>query len=133
MATETLAKELEIEGRKNDIDIKTPETSSEISQTRNRAEFLSSFTQEENKAIMRKVDRRFLILIGLMYVIKNVSISAMSQQEKWLTVIQIDYQNAASAKVLQVGQKSNILVELHMTANQYNWVQSIYFVSTTPT
>jgi hypothetical protein len=81
MATEKLAKELEIGGRKNDIDTKTPETSSEISQTRNRAEFLSSFTQEENKAIMRKVDRRFLILIGLMYVIKNVSIVAISQQE----------------------------------------------------
>jgi hypothetical protein len=47
-------------------------------------------------------------------------------------MIQIDYQNAASAKVLQVGQKSNILVELHMTADQYNWVQSIYFVSSTP-
>ena len=42
---------------------------------------------------------------------------------------QIDYQNAASAKVLQVGQPSNIMVELDMTANQYNWVQSIYFVS----
>ena len=78
MATEISAKELEIEGGKNDIDAKTPETSSEASQTRDRAEFLSSFTQEENKAIMRKVDRRFLILIGLMYVIKNVSISATS-------------------------------------------------------
>jgi hypothetical protein len=80
MATEMSAKELEIEGRKNDIDTKTPETSSEVSQTRNRAEFLSSFTQEENKAIMRKVDRRFLIIIGLMYVIKNVSLSAMSNK-----------------------------------------------------
>ncbi|KAH8892903.1 permease of the major facilitator superfamily [Thozetella sp. PMI_491] len=74
--------------------------------------FLSSFTQDENKAIMRKVDRRFLIIIGMMYVLKN-----------------IDYTNAAAAKVLQVGRPSNILNELHMNTNQYNWVQSIYFIA----
>ena len=38
-----------------------------------RRAFLSSFTQKEEKAIMRKVDRRFLLLIGLMYLIKTVS------------------------------------------------------------
>lgn len=38
-----------------------------------RAAFLSSFTAEEEKNIMRKVDRRFLVLIGLMYMIKTVS------------------------------------------------------------
>lgn len=37
--------------------------------------------------------------------------------------------NAANVKVLQVGQPSNVLNELKMSANQYNWVQSIYFVS----
>jgi hypothetical protein len=73
MATDTPSKEIEI-GGKDDVDPKTPETSSEVSQTRSRAEFLSSFTQDENKAIMRKVDRRFLLIIGMMYVIKNVCI-----------------------------------------------------------
>lgn len=34
--------------------------------------FLASFSAEEDKAIRRKVDRRFLWLIGLMYIIKNV-------------------------------------------------------------
>ncbi|KFY12870.1 hypothetical protein V492_03606 [Pseudogymnoascus sp. VKM F-4246] len=77
-----------------------------------RVAFLASFSPEEDKAIRRKVDRRFLWLIGLMYIIKN-----------------IDYQNAANVKVLQVGQPSNILNELGMTADQYNWVQSIYFIS----
>ena len=48
----------------------------------------------------------------MMYLIKN-----------------IDYQNAANAKVLQVGQPSNIMEELKMTTEEYNWVQSIYFVS----
>lgn len=77
-----------------------------------RESFLASFTAEEDRRIMRKVDRRFLLLIGLMYMLKN-----------------IDYMNAAVVKVLQVGQPRNILVELNMTADQYNWVQSIYFVS----
>jgi MFS family permease len=31
-------------------------------------------------------------------------------------------------KVLQVGEDRNILTELNMTSNEYNWVQSIYFV-----
>lgn len=38
-----------------------------------RISFLSSFSPEEDKAIRRKVDWRFLWLIGLMYIIKNVS------------------------------------------------------------
>ncbi|KAL2072048.1 hypothetical protein VTL71DRAFT_11391 [Oculimacula yallundae] len=77
-----------------------------------RRAFLSTFTPEEDLAIRRKVDYRFLWLIGLMYIIKN-----------------IDYTNAASVKVLQVGQPTNILIELNMTANEYNWVQSIYFIA----
>jgi len=80
--------------------------------TAERVAFLSSFSPEEDKAIRRKVDWRFLWLIGLMYIIKN-----------------IDYTNAASVKVLQVGKPSNILNQLHMTSDQYNWVQSIYFIS----
>ncbi len=31
--------------------------------------------------------------------------------------------------MLQVGEDRNILNELHMTSDQYNWVQSIYFIS----
>lgn len=37
-----------------------------------KAAFLATFTPEEEKAIMRKVDKRFFILIGLMYMIKQV-------------------------------------------------------------
>ena len=38
-----------------------------------KAEFLSSFTAEEEKSIMKKVDARFLLLTGIMYMIKTVS------------------------------------------------------------
>ncbi|EXJ77833.1 hypothetical protein A1O3_08992 [Capronia epimyces CBS 606.96] len=77
-----------------------------------KAAFLATFTAEEEKKIMRKVDQHFFLLIGLMFLIKTV-----------------DFTNAANVKVLQVGQESNILKELHMTPNQYNWVQSIYYIA----
>jgi len=37
-----------------------------------RITFLFSFSPEEDRAIRRAVDWRFLWLIGLMYIIKNV-------------------------------------------------------------
>ena len=90
----------------------TLQSSSSSTSDEYRETFLSSFSAEEDRRIMRRVDRRFLLLIGLMYMLKN-----------------IDYTNAANVKVMQVGQPRNILKELHMTADEYNWVQSIYFVS----
>lgn len=76
-----------------------------------RQNFLSRFTADDDRRIMRKVDLRFLPLMGFMYLVK-----------------QVDYTNAASIKVLQVGQPSNVLTELGMTADQYNWIQTLYFV-----
>lgn len=40
----------------------------------------------------------------------------------------MDNTNASYIKVLHIGQPSNILKELKMTANEYNWVASIYGV-----
>lgn len=77
-----------------------------------RAAFLAQFSFAEEKSIIRKVDWRIVSIIGLMSMIR-----------------QIDYNNAASVKVLHVGEKSNILIELGMSADQYNWVQSIFFVN----
>jgi hypothetical protein len=94
------------------VDEKPLPSSASSSSQNDREAFLSTFSAEEDKRIMRKVDRRFLLLIGLMYMLKNV-----------------DYMNAAVVKVLQVGEDRNILTELNMTADQYNWVQSIYFIS----
>ncbi|KAK7744803.1 hypothetical protein SLS62_010036 [Diatrype stigma] len=60
-----------------------------------KARFLETFSAAEGAAIMKKVDRRFFVLIGLMYMIK-----------------QIDTNNAANVKVLQVGEPSNVITEL---------------------
>jgi MFS family permease len=83
-----------------------------VSKDEYRANFLAGFTAEEEKKIMRKVDSRLLVLCGLLFMIK-----------------QIDVNNAASVKVLSPGQPTNIMVQLNMSADEYNWVQSIYYIS----
>lgn len=37
-----------------------------------RTAFLATFSNEEEKAIIKKVDRRFLVLYGIMFMFKNV-------------------------------------------------------------
>ena len=86
-------------------DLKGESPPSSLNEREDVEAFLSTFSAEEHKSIMRKVDRRFLLLIGLMYMLKN-----------------IDYMNAAVVKVLQVGEPRNILTELNMTSDEYNWV-----------
>ena len=44
-----------------------------IEEAGGKANFLATFTPQDDKAIMRKVDRRFLLLIGILYMTKNVS------------------------------------------------------------
>ncbi|KAF4534897.1 MFS transporter [Lasiodiplodia theobromae] len=60
---------------------------------------------------------------------KKAFLATFSAAEDKAIMRKIDYMNAANVKVLQVGQPSNVLNELKMSANQYNWVQSIYFIS----
>jgi len=43
-----------------------------------REAFLSEFSAKESKRIMSKVDRRFFILIGLMFLVKNVCITVIN-------------------------------------------------------
>ncbi|CAK7198065.1 hypothetical protein SEUCBS139899_000723 [Sporothrix eucalyptigena] len=77
-----------------------------------RTAFLASFSAAEEKAIMRKIDYRLLVLAGIIYMIK-----------------QIDVNNASSVKVLSPNEPTNILIQLKMTANEYNWVQSTYYIA----
>jgi hypothetical protein len=99
-----------------------------IEEAGGKAAFLATFTPQDDKDIMRKVDKRFLLLIGILYMTKNVSRRSTIRDRPSLIVRQIDYLNASVVKVLQVGEDRNILTELNMTSDEYNWVQSIYFV-----
>ncbi|KAF2788032.1 putative vitamin H transporter [Melanomma pulvis-pyrius CBS 109.77] len=78
------------------------------SNSKARAAFLATFSAKEEKSIMRKVDMRFCLLIGLMFIIKN-----------------IDFGNIGIIKTMQAGHPSNILKELGFSSNQYNWVATI--------
>ncbi|KAK1594598.1 high-affinity nicotinic acid transporter [Colletotrichum navitas] len=85
-----------------------------------RAAFLSTFSAEEERSAINKVDKAFLVLIGIMYMIKQESDTG------------IDQTNAANIRVLQVGVPRNIMKELNMTSDQYNWVWSIYGLTWCP-
>lgn len=37
-----------------------------------RSAFLSTFSAEEERSILNKIDKRFLVIIGFMYMIKQV-------------------------------------------------------------
>lgn len=50
-----------------------------IEEAGGKANFLATFTPQDDKAIMRKVDRRFLLLIGILYMTKNVGGSSSRQ------------------------------------------------------
>ena len=99
-----------------------------IEEAGGKAAFLATFTPQDDKDIMRKVDKRFLLLIGILYMTKNASRLSSIRYISPLTLRQIDYLNASVVKVLQVGEDRNILNELKMTSHEYNWVQSIYLV-----
>ena len=94
-----------------------------------KAAFLSTFTADEEKHIMSKVNKVFFLLTGMMYLIKQVStLHPCFGSGKILTLVKVDQNNATNVRVLQAGESSNIMTELRMSSNDYNWVGSIYGV-----
>lgn len=69
-------------------------------------------SSEDEKKLMRRIDCRLLPLLALMYMIKA-----------------IDAANLSNARIMDEGTDRNILAELHMSSNQYNWVTTAYTVS----
>ncbi|KAL4871372.1 major facilitator superfamily domain-containing protein [Aspergillus spectabilis] len=70
-----------------------------------RIAFLATFSADEEKVIMRKVDHRFLVLIGLMFM--------------------ICFGIASVIRTMQMGEPTNILIELGMSSDDYNWVATV--------
>jgi fructose-1,6-bisphosphatase len=56
----------------HDVEVQSISEKSPEQLAQERTDFLATFSAEEEKAIMRKVDMKFLLLIGLMYLVKNV-------------------------------------------------------------
>jgi hypothetical protein len=65
-----------IEGNDNVAEISSTQSQPQsIEEAGSKAAFLATFTPQDDKDVMRKVDRRFLLLIGILYMTKNVSTS----------------------------------------------------------
>ncbi|KAF2160339.1 hypothetical protein M409DRAFT_29189 [Zasmidium cellare ATCC 36951] len=71
----------------------------------------TALSGEEEKRLLRRLDWRILPLMALMYVVKN-----------------IDQSNMSNVLVMNRGTPRNILQDLHMTSNQFNLVNVAYYV-----
>lgn len=80
-----------IDGEKTHVvDIQAEVAPESFTTEEEKQAFLATFTAEDDKAIMRKVDRKFLLLIGLMYMVKNVSYVRQNQRFYHLMHIIVD-------------------------------------------
>ncbi|KIX99639.1 uncharacterized protein Z520_04273 [Fonsecaea multimorphosa CBS 102226] len=68
-------------------------------------------TEAEEKKLMRRVDWHLMPLCSIMFLLKNM-----------------DYQNAANARIMNKGTDQNILTQLHLTSNDYNFISTIYYI-----
>jgi hypothetical protein len=70
-----MSSETKIEGPDDVAEVDSTQSSQpqSIEEAGSKAAFLATFTPQDDKDVMRKVDRRFLLLIGILYMTKNVS------------------------------------------------------------
>ncbi|KIW66256.1 hypothetical protein PV04_08455 [Phialophora macrospora] len=68
-------------------------------------------SEAEEKKLMRRIDWHLMPLCSIMFLLKNM-----------------DYQNAANARIMNKGTPLNILTQLHMSSNDYNFISTIYYV-----
>jgi hypothetical protein len=89
MSSESVSSVLSPTGKDNDKNVVSivPESIIDEEATE-KAAFLASFILEEEKKILRKIDYRFLVLIGLMYMIKQVRSTFTDMRHPELTELQ---------------------------------------------
>ena len=72
------------------VDSVSPADAQNVAEAGSREAFLGSFAPEEEKRILRKVDKRFLLLIGVLYLVKNVSADYwITAHVQWLIPIRL--------------------------------------------
>ncbi|KAI1624129.1 putative pantothenate transporter [Exophiala viscosa] len=71
----------------------------------------SLLTELEEKKLMRRVDWHLMTLCSIMFLLKN-----------------IDANNTANARIMNKGTKQNILIQLDMSSNAYNFITTIYYI-----
>ncbi|EXJ86631.1 hypothetical protein A1O3_03584 [Capronia epimyces CBS 606.96] len=68
-------------------------------------------TVAEEKRLMRRIDWHLMPLCSLMFLFKN-----------------IDANNASNARIMNKGTDQNILTQLGMSSNAYNFIVTIYYI-----
>lgn len=68
-------------------------------------------TAEEEKALMRRVDWRIMVMCSLLFLMKN-----------------LDSDNISNAKIMNRGTDRNVLTQLNMSSDEYNLLTVFYYV-----
>jgi hypothetical protein len=70
-------------------------------------------TYEEEKKLLRRIDWHIMPLCSIAFLLKN-----------------IDFTNVSNVRIMNTGTHQNILTQLGMTADEFNFVSTIYYVRT---
>lgn len=84
-------------------------------------------SSDEEKKLLRRVDFRLMILCAIIFMIKNVD--ANNVRISHLDDGGTNPQQAANARIMNKDTDRNIMTQLNMTADDYNWVSTVYNVS----
>jgi len=69
-------------------------------------------TYEEEKKLLRRIDWHIMPLCAIAFLLKN-----------------IDSANVSNARIMNSGTSHNILKQLGLSSNEFNFVSTIYYVS----
>ncbi|KAK1447209.1 hypothetical protein CMEL01_09048 [Colletotrichum melonis] len=81
---------------------------------------------QEEKKLLRRVDFRLMILCAIIFMIKNVDSNNVSITYHLIRSGRTDAWQVANARIMNKGTPRNIMTQLKMTADDYNWVSTIY-------
>ncbi|KAH7146243.1 major facilitator superfamily domain-containing protein [Dactylonectria macrodidyma] len=71
----------------------------------------ATLSSDEEKKLLRRIDWRLIPLLSIMYMVKT-----------------IDASNVSNARIMDRGTPRNILIELNITSDQYNFVTAAYYI-----
>ena len=91
---------------------------------------------EEEKKLLRRVDLRLMIMCALIFMVKNIdanNVRPISPEPRDASHLQLcdtcaNFTKSANAPVMNRGTPRNILTQLNMTTDDYNWVSTVYYV-----
>jgi MFS family permease len=114
-STEKVAAQDKVESIISDND-SSPSTTAQVDnpeyeRVRNAVETTGFYTYEEESKLLRKVDKRLLPLLILLYLVKN-----------------LDANNVSYLPAMNANTEHNILIELGMSKNDWAWVGTLYFI-----